>query len=315
MFKQYKFTIIIVLIFLLMIKFQMQLSAQSDSFSSQNTYNNKIPISLMSKVLRTQIDPLSTKIDYTNLAIISGITLATGITIHIYQANAWWQEQGSKFKVVNDWKYALWIDKMGHFFGTTLTSHALSAALEGANLDLERAAVYGALGALAFELFIEIEDGFGPQWGFSPGDASSDILGAAFSIGQYYYPFLKNIQPRVSYYPSEEFRAGQHKGNNIIDDYSGQKYWLAFRISKLLPDEISAYWPSFLMISTGMGIKNWNGFGGGSREFFIALDFDAEAIPLYGKFWQFVKNTLNYIHFPLPGIRISPKFTAFAIVF
>jgi len=277
----------------------------------------KIPISLLPNTQiknKPRLNPLETKIDYNMLYGVSALVLATGIGVHIYQANAWWQNQSSTFKIMNDWKYALWLDKMGHFYGTNLIAHGLSASLEAANVDLEHSAIYAAAGALAFELFVEIEDGFGPQWGFSPGDAGADLLGASYSLAQYYFPVLKHIQPRVSYFPSEKYLNGEHKGN-IIDDYAGQKYWLAFRMKELLPKKIAKYWPSFLMLSVGMGLRDWNGFGVGKQDVFIALDFDAETIPLHGKFWQFVKNTLNYLHFPMPGIRISPTSAAFVIVY
>ena len=284
-----------------------------------------IPISQLANISKDlhNSNPLKSEINYPMLYGVSALVAATGIAVHIYQANTWWQNQSSTFKIMNDWKYALWLDKAGHFYGTNLIAHGLSASLEAANIDLENSAIYAAIGAFAFELFVEIEDGFGPQWGFSPGDAGADLLGASYSLGQYYFPLLKHIQPRVSYYPSQDLlnppKPGDknrlHIANNITDDYAGQKYWLAFRMKELLPKKIAKYWPSFLMLSVGMGLKNWNGFGGGEREVFIALDFDAETIPLHGKFWQFIKNTLNYIHFPLPGVRISPTSAAFVFVY
>ncbi len=69
------------------------------------------------------------------------------------------------------------------------------------------------------------------------------------------------------------------------------------------------------MISVGMGLRNWDGFGGGKQDIYIALDFDAETLPLHGPIWQFVKNTLNFIHFPMPGIRITPDTAAFVFVY
>ncbi len=270
-----------------------------------------------------KIDPLENQINYTNLAIIGAVTLASGVAIHIYQKNTWWADQSSTFKIVNDWEYALWIDKIGHFYGTHLLGHAFSSAFEGSGIRNDKAVIYSAAAAFAFEMYVEIEDGFGKNWGFSPGDAGADLLGALYFLGQYYYPFLKNFQPRVSYYPSEDLlnppkpgdRDRLHIANNVTDDYSGQKYWLAVRVKNLLPESIARYWPSFLMLSVGTGLKNWNGFGKGQRELYIAFDLDAEELPLHGEFWQFVKNTLNYIHFPMPGIRITPDAAFLAFVY
>ncbi len=167
-------------------------------------------------------------------------------------------------------------------------------------------AILGAGLAFGMQLYVEIQDGYGPKWGFSPGDIVSDLIGSLYSVAVYYYPYLKNIQPRVSYFPSEEMRNGTKPDMNISDDYEGQKLWLSFRMKKMLPENIAEVWPSWLMLSVGYGVRNLDGRGGGDKEFYFGFDFDAEEIPLHGKFWQFVKNTLNFIHFPMPGIRFSP---------
>lgn len=259
-----------------------------------------------------RVNPNSTEIDYNMLMIVGGATAATVAAIHTYQLNAWWQEQDSQFKVVQDWEYVLWVDKIGHFYATNLMGHVFSMGFEAANFETEQTYLYGGLMAFLFELYIEVEDGFGPQWGFSPGDITADFLGATYFISQYYYPFLKNFQPRVSYFPSEEMRNGQHKDGNISDDYEGQKYWLSMRMKEILPKKAAKFWPDFLMLSVGVGGRDFDGSGGGTRELYIGLDFDVETLPLHGPFWESVKNTLSYLHFPLPAVRISPD-TAFLV--
>jgi hypothetical protein len=259
-------------------------------------------------------DHLYVKPDYLVLGAIGGVFLGSGIAVHIYQRNAWWKDQRHTFRFNNDWDYALGIDKVGHFYAGSLLAHAFSAGLEAGDISAEKSAIYGSIASFLFELYVEIEDGYGPNWGFSPGDAVGDFLGAAFTLGQYYVPFLKNFHPRFSYIPTQKYRDGLHPGN-MIDDYEGQKYWMAFRMKNLLPEVVSQYWPSFLMLSVGMGVKGLDGSGGGTREFYIAFDLDAEELPLYGRGWQFVKNTLNYFHFPMPGIRITPDAAFFVLCF
>jgi len=259
-------------------------------------------------------DPLEKQVNYNVLAWVGGATLVTGIGIHIYQSNAWWQDQNNHFKFVNDPTYALGIDKVGHFYGTNLLAHLFSSGFEAANVQSEQSAIYGALAAFLFELYVEIEDGFGKNWGFSTGDLAADGIGAAYFVSQYYFPIMKNFQPRFSYIPTEDYISGKHKGNGI-DDYEGQKYWIGLRMKKLLPKSWAQYWPAFLMISAGMGVRDLDGKGGGQREYYIGLDLDAEEIPLHGNVWQFVKNTLNYFHFPMPGIRITPDTAFFVFLF
>jgi hypothetical protein len=304
---------------ILLITFQFSMAAPQDSVADLSCGIRRFQW-LQSTTLATvetklSFEPLKNQIDYNRLMWVGGAYVGAGVGLHIYQANAWWANQNAKFHIVNDWNYALWIDKVGHFYGTNILGHAISGGLEACNVQSEQSAIYSGLGALAFELLVEFEDGFGPDWGFSPGDATADAIGAAFYIGQYYSPFLKDIHPRWSYYPSKEMREGKHKGGIIIDDYEGQKYWLAFRIKNYLPKGVAEYWPSFLMVSAGMGVKDLDGSGGGTREFYIALDLDAEELPLHGPVWQFVKNSLNYFHFPMPGIKVSPDAAFFVFCF
>lgn len=259
-------------------------------------------------------DPFKTELNYPTLYGLGALYLGSGIFIHYYQANAWWKDNRSSFHFQSDNDYALLIDKVGHFYGAILLAHAFSAGLEAGNIQSETAAIWGSAMSLAFQMYVEIQDGFGPDWGFSPSDAVADVLGAGYALGQYYFPFLKNFQFRFSYIPSSDYKFGTHKGN-VIDDYEGQKYWLSLRMKNLLPDAAAKYWPSFLMLSGGVGVKDLTPGGGGYREYYIALDIDAEEIPVYGSFWQFVKNTLNFFHFPMPGVRITPDAAFFVLCF
>ncbi len=260
-------------------------------------------------------NPTDSEINYKILGYTGLATLGVGTAVHLYQKNTWWATdslRSNKFRVINDWEYALWLDKVGHFYATTLMAHGFKGALEAADMNTEMATWYSAALAFGFEMFIEIEDGYGLNWGFSPGDATADFLGACYHVCKYYYPSLNNFQFRVSYFPSEKYRNGEHDGT-VSDDYLGQKYWLSLRMENLLPNSISEVWPDWLMLAVGMGVRNLDGRGGGDRDFYIALDFDAEEIPLHGRVWSYVKNTLNLIHFPMPGIRINNG-TAFFVI-
>lgn len=262
-------------------------------------------------------NPFESDINYPVLAGMGAAFLATGTAIHLYQQKAWWSEQRTAFHFQNDWNYALWIDKIGHAYGAMLIQHGISAGLEAANLDAEKSVWYGSLAAFSFQTFLEIEDGFGPQWGFSPGDFYGDVFGSAYPLLQYYVPFFKNIMFKASYWPTDLNKTNPNSGQKhiIADDYHGQKFWLSLRMKNLLPENAAKLWPEFLMLAVGMGVKNLDGNGGGQRDFYIALDFDAETIPLYGSTWQFIKNTLNFIHFPMPGIRVTSGAVFFAFCY
>lgn len=222
-----------------------------------------------------EFDPLKKEINYPILTGLGAIYLGAGIGVHIYQRNAWWKDNRTSFHFRTDWPYALWADKIGHFYAATLLVHAFSAGLEAADVQSEQAMIYGTAAGLAFQYYVEIEDGFGKQWGFSPGDAIANTLGAGYALAQYYYPYLQNFQFKYSYYPSEKMRNGTHKGN-VFDDYEGQKYWLSFRMKEILPGSVSDIWPSFLNIAVGYGVNNLDGAGGGEKEVYIAFDLEAQ---------------------------------------
>lgn len=296
--------------------------AQNDSlkfnFSKLNSFN------YVNQLQKTEqnicFNPLKKDINY---PILSGVGLSYGYIIYQindYYQNTWWKENSEytydgSFHIVNDWDYALWLDKIGHAYGTAVISHFFSSGLQAADVNQELSIWLGAIGGLGMQMYVEIEDGYAPlnadgkpKWGFSPGDAVSDFVGAGYFVARYYFPYLNNFQLRVSYFPSEEFRNGLKPDNNISDDYDGQKMWLAFRMKNLLPNDISKYWPSFLMLSAGYGVTGIGDYSTQKsieKSFYIAFDFDASEVPLNGEFWEFIKNTLNYIHFPLPGIKIS----------
>ncbi len=297
------------LILILLLFFNAASAQQSIKISKVDSLGaSKIPLKLtLLDTVAVHPYKFKVKLNYPVLAVTGMITATSIYLINDYYAHTWWRNNRTSFKFKNDWKYALWIDKFGHAFGTTFIAHGISSAMEAGNVPTIPALWIGAAGALALQLYVEIQDGYGPKWGFSPGDAAADLIGASYYVAQFYYPYLKNFQFRFSYFPSKKFLNGEKKDHNFSDDYEGQKLWISMRMKNILPKSISKYWPDFLMLAFGYGVSDLDGRGGGIKKFFVGLDFDAETLPLHGRFWNFVKNTLNIIHFPLPGIRISPN--------
>ncbi|MCF8260787.1 MAG: YfiM family protein [Melioribacteraceae bacterium] len=306
----------------IIILFQLNLTAQSLAFRDQyrklEISQTPIPKSLpyFSPVIDSDIilkSALATEIDYTKLSIIGGVTLLGGVSVQVYQANAWWSSGRRSFHFVEDLDYALLIDKTGHFYATAILAYGFSVGLNGSGVDPENSAIYGSVLAMAWQTFVEINDGFGAQWGFSKTDYYSDILGAGFQLGRYYFPFLKNFHPKMSYIPTDKLKDGKTRAI-VIDDYEGQKYWMGIRVKELLPKSIDKYWPSILMLSVGMGVQ-LSDPNNRRRDLYIAFDIDTEQIPLYGPVWSFVKNSLNWLHFPMPGIRVTNGVTFFGFVY
>ncbi|MCX7876145.1 MAG: YfiM family protein, partial [Melioribacteraceae bacterium] len=248
---------------------------------------------------------LDTKINGKKFAIFGGTTLALGVGAHLYQGEDWWFHDRGKFKIINDgWfdNYALGQDKIGHFLGTYFLASAFRYGLDYSNFSISKQYHYSTLFAILYELYIELNDGFSKSYGFSQSDFISDVAGASYNLLQYYIPYLNNFQPRFSYKWNKKIVGGP-KQANIFDDYEYSKYWISIRMKNVLPYFLSQYWPKFLMISVGSGLINNPQT---QREIVIALDVDANELPLNGNFGNAIKFILNHLHFPLPGIRIQP---------
>lgn len=303
------------------------LYSQSDSISKSSFYSLKsIPIYNPSFELRQRISPLSINTDTIRIErepdnlMLYGLSagyLLGGASIHIYQKNAWWKDQRRSFRFENDWEYALWIDKIGHFYGSVILSHTFSGILDAAEVQPPSRVWLASGMALLFQLYVEVEDGFGAQWGFSPGDAAFDVLGACYPVMQYYYPALRDYNFKFSYVPVDLKKVNPNSGQKhiFIDDYAGQKFWLGTSINKFLPDAVGKYVPDWLQLSLGMGVRNLDGSGGGQRDFYLAFDFDSRQLPGTGRVAQFFKNAFSHFHFPAPGVRITNGVAFFGICY
>ncbi len=249
-------------------------------------------------------------LNYGRLGLIALATSSSVAVVHHYQSKAWWQQSRTKFHFQNDWEYALWIDKIGHWWGATAIQHLFSSGLSWSGYSLQTSMILGSVLAFSYQMYVETYDGYASNWGFSPGDALFDFGGAFYPLLQFYFAPLKNVNLKLSYYPSKRLL---HKSPNdelyrnkfVIDDYEGQSFYLSFKINNMLPDFLEKFWPDFLCLAVGYQMRNWTGYAVADKKYYLALDYDFETLPLYGQFWQFLKNTLNLIHLPAPAIQFS----------
>ncbi len=253
---------------------------------------------------------------------------------HKWQMETIWEEQ-SGFRFMEDGEYALWADKAGHFFGTYYMAYFMSEGLLQAGLSWEAASIWGGVMGLAYNTYIEILDGYGANWGFSPSDFYCDIAGAAFFIGQYYSPFLQNFTPKFSYMPPKWH--GQNDRiphDQFIDNYSSHTMWLSVNVRNLLPKSMKSYWPKWLELSIGYAARNLYAPGSneaydpekslkvsdkawGDRRFIIALDYNlVHLIPdTKGSFWNWLRQSANYLKFPAPAISFGDSGTKYFLLY
>ncbi|MHB1686304.1 MAG: DUF2279 domain-containing protein [Ignavibacteriaceae bacterium] len=273
---------------------------------------------LVSDFSFTQTDPDSShqhKVDYLKLSIIGGVTTGAFVWGYAIQNNLWWKGDKSKFYFVwkQDWVYALGADKYGHFYFPYLVSNIYTQAFEWAGIDETKSIWYASSFALAYETFVEVRDGFSKQWGFSWGDFSADFLGASFPVLQHYIPVLKNFNFKISFYPSDRFKAGSNRV--IFDDYESTYDWLSINVYNFLPGEVKKFYPKFINLAIGHSVEKLDNNGGGNHRFYISLDWNLEGLPGDGWFWNLLKRNLNYYHLPAPAIQIYPHVIWYGIKF
>lgn len=256
------------------------------------------------------------KIDYMKTGLITGVTIGAGVWLHYYQKNAWWSGQRSKFHFQDDWDYAMSADKWGHFYDGALIQSLYQGAFEWSGFKPKTAMWIATAFSIAYLTDIEIEDGFAKDWGFSPGDAIFNVLGAFYPVAQNYWSPLKEFSFKWSYFPSEELRNNKKSGV-FLDDYNGQTHWLSIGLHSFLPKSFKKYWPEFLNIALGYGVEHYNDYERRYQNFYIAFDYDfRKIIPGNSKFMMWLKDVINHFRIiPAPGIRINKYKTEYVINF
>jgi len=252
------------------------------------------------------------------------VSSALGLALtgsYLYIENSWWADKQIPFHFDDgtDLKYALNVDKAGHFMGGIEATDFFSSSMQWAGMNEKKSLWYGAFFGSSLQLAIEMKDAYAPYWGFSKWDLALGSTGAFWPVAQYYNDDLKAVNFKFSYYKRSniywELDRQRGKETNKYawqDDYPNQTYWITFDVNHFTE---TCCWPDWLNVAIGFGLDDTqylnehNTKTGGNNEWYIALDYD---IPKMLKKWNSptgkkIKQWLNYVHFPAPTIRISPK--------
>ncbi len=268
--------------------------------------------------LNTKIKPLTT-------SILGGIYIGTLVWLHIHQQNAWWSGQRGNFHFEEDWQSALQVDKAGHAFGGYITSYVMSEGLMASGFSWNEATILGSAFGLAYQTYVETEDGFAKQWGFSPSDWYFDALGPIFFLSQHYVPALQNITPKWQYIPSEW--TGEpviNRPRTFIDDYNSSTFWWSLNVYHILPDNLKKYWLPWLNVAVGYGADavdvKFDPSGPpdqlSQRRYIIGLDYNlVKLLPDGGWFWNWLRQSLNFLKLPSPAIEFTASGTKFKLLY
>ena len=239
---------------------------------------------------------------------VFGAGVFTGM--HIYYKNTWWKDQRRFFKFAEDGYYARNVDKVSHIYTANFFTVSTATAYEWAGISPKNSLLYGAITAMAYETYIEINDGFAPIWGFDWIDMGANIFGVLYPYFQEEAPILKNFTFKWSFQP-DWISKKVNNNNDLLDDYTNMTFWLGVSPKGLLPKNIAKHYPGFLGFAIGLSLKNASHAPGGTRnayrEWYIALDYDITKLPGDTDFLKKLKKILNFYHFPSPAVRVSPS--------
>ncbi len=250
------------------------------------------------------------------LAALGTAYAATLVTLHIIQHNAWWKVPGP-FQVVEDWNFALQVDKAGHIYGGYLMSYLCGELLLAAGSDPPTAARWGSLLGLLYQTYVEVEDGFSRDWGFSPSDAVANFLGAYWYLAQHYWKPLQAFQPRWQYIPARwTGNLPRNHSGTFIDDYNSSTFWLSIDVYQLLPERWRPYYPAWLMLAIGYGARNIETPLPKERRIILGLDYNWQALlPEGPPLWNWLRQSLSLLKFPAPAVEFGPHPPRFSLLY
>jgi Predicted periplasmic lipoprotein (DUF2279) len=248
--------------------------------------------------------------------VLGGMTIAW-LGMHIYYSNTWWKDRAHYFKFAEDPYYARDVDKLSHIYTADLITVSSAKFYEWSGMNPTLALAIGSVTAIAYETYIEINDGLAPIWGFDWGDMAGNFIGALYPIAQKYVKPLRSFNIKWSFVPqwlSNKFR----KYPDLLDDYTSMKFWITVNPKDLLPKKIAKYYPSFLGFGLGINLQNASHATGATnayREYYLAFDIDVTRLPGNTDFLKKLKEVLNFYHIPMPGVKLYRNTIWYGLLF
>ncbi len=259
------------------------------------------------------------KADPLKLTILGVVGAGVFTGFHIYYSNTWWKDKRDYFKFAADGYYARNMDKLSHIYTANFFTVATSVAYEWTGLSPSKSLLYGSLTSLAYETYIEINDGFAPNWGFDWGDMGANVFGAVYPFLQEEFKPLKHVNFKWSFKP-DWLKKKVSNQDDLLDDYTNMTFWLSVNPMIMLPSSVTKakFYPNFIALAAGMSIKNASHVTGSTTakvEWFISLDWDVNQLPGKSDFMKKLKKILNFYHFPAPAVKISPEGVWYGLYF
>lgn len=228
-----------------------------------------------------------------SLAILGGAYL----TIATWMYFAWYRDRPTlpqwKFGGdgwLGDTTYAGGEDKFGHAWGDYTFARLGTKLLRRMGWEQKPASIISSAASFTAFFFVEVKDGF--FYEFSPSDLSGDAVGSALALAMDNWPALDDaIDFRVQWFPSQAYRkacSANASGGECLDfveDYSGQRYLLAWKPRSLDAIRNSTTWTKYLQIVDpviGFDTRNYKptpiGPAPRRQEIYIGISLDLQAV-------------------------------------
>ena len=272
-------------------------------------------------------------------------TVTTGLAglygvLNIYLSQVWYSQfPRSSFHTFNDGKEWLQLDKVGHSVSAYYINRLSHDLYNWAGLK-ENSSMWAGVGvAQAYQLIIEIQDGFSSKWGFSWPDVGANLGGSALYVTQHYLWKEQRFVLKESAWPTDhpdylDDRAddlfGSSFSEQILKDYNATTFWLTASIGSFIKKEHK--FPDWIGVSfgyggTGMygGFENrWCDIEGldlrhcpydeinttaegidRTRQFYLSLDIDFTKIPVKSDALKAFLEIINIIKIPFPAVEFN----------
>ena len=265
----------------------------------------QFPRSLMPDSLRSDERYENSRNPAWNPAIFATSIILGGAAVHYGRYVPLWNSYKTSFFFKENDRYALNQDKFLHAFGASLGGELAACSYELMGMQRDQAKLYGLTAALLLLSLAEVEDGHIGYLGFDRLDFGSDLLGAVYPIAQDQIPFLRSFTPKVSYHATgRKVSVSGQVLSGALSDHEGQTFWVGITIRDLLPAAWRSWWPSIVGVAIGRGVSDLSTDRAASFAL-IALDLDLRQLPAPAPWVRRAFDVLNYIHVPMPAIRIS----------
>lgn len=252
--------------------------------------------------------------------------VAAKSTIYIgglyFLKNIWYKNHRPvPFHIYNDWPGWMQVDKAGHMYSAYYQSIKGIEALRWAGVSENKAVWIGGSMGIIMLTPIEIFDGLYEGYGFSVTDMIANTAGSAMAVGQELLWQEQRIKMKFSYYPTRYpgYRPSYFGNSEIINfftDYNGHTYWLSANLSSFLPNNKI---PKWLNIAFGYGADGMLAEFENprfhrqarlpdferTRQFYLSIDLNLNAIQTRSKFTRGVLRALNMIKIPTPTVEFN----------